>query len=37
VQKLQENFKKIKYLHVKRDDKFQQMVDALLNIKLDEK
>lgn len=35
VQKLQENFKKIKYLHVRRNDKFQQIVDALVNIELD--
>ena len=35
VQKLQENFKKIKYLHVKRDDMFQQMVDSLVNIEFD--
>tara|TARA_B100000315_G_C14371198_1_gene493029 strand:+ start:389 stop:784 length:396 start_codon:yes stop_codon:yes gene_type:complete len=35
VQKLQENFKKIKYLHVKRNDPFQQIVDALLNMELD--
>ena len=37
VQYLQENFKKIKYVHVKREDQFQQIADALLNIKLDEK
>jgi ribonuclease HI len=35
VQKLQNNFKKIKYVHVKRMDKYQQMADSLLNIKLD--
>lgn len=35
VQKLQNNFKKIKYVHVKRKDKYQQIADALLNIKLD--
>tara|TARA_Y100000031_G_C7939426_1_gene256360 strand:- start:27 stop:425 length:399 start_codon:yes stop_codon:yes gene_type:complete len=35
VQKLQNNFKKIKYVHVKRKDKYQQISDALLNIKLD--
>lgn len=35
VQKLQENFKKIKYLHVKRNDSFQQIVDALVNIEFD--
>ena len=37
VQKLQDNFKKIKYIHVKRNDNFQQIVDALLNIELDKK
>lgn len=37
VQKLQENFKKIKYLHVSRWDKFQQIVDNLLNMELDGK
>ena len=37
VQQLQENFEKISYLHVRRNDKFQQMVDAVLNMKLDEK
>ena len=36
VQKLQENFKKIKYIHVRRNDAFQKMVDALLNMELDE-
>lgn len=35
VQKLQENFKKIKYQHVSRWDKFQQIVDGLLNGELD--
>ena len=35
VQKLQDNFKKIKYLHVKRNDQFQQMVDSLVNIEFD--
>lgn len=35
VQKLQDKFKKIKYIHVKRNDNFQQIVDALLNIELD--
>jgi len=34
VQKLQENFDKIKYVHVSRWDKFQQMVDALLKEEL---
>ena len=37
VQKLQENFKKIKYQHVSRWDKFQQIVDGLLNEELDRK
>jgi ribonuclease HI len=37
VQRLQENFKKIKYVHVRRNDNFQQIVDALLNIELDKK
>ncbi|MBI4116158.1 ribonuclease HI family protein [Candidatus Pacearchaeota archaeon] len=35
VQKLQENFKKIKYVHVSRWDKFQQIVDNLLNMEMD--
>ena len=37
VQKLQENFKKIKYQHVSRWDKFQQVVDELLNRELDKR
>jgi len=37
VQKLQENFKKIKYQHVSRWDKFQIVVDELLNNELDKK
>jgi len=37
VQKLQENFKKIKYKHVSRWDKFQQVVDGLLNDELDKR
>ncbi len=37
VQKLQENFKKIKYQHVRREDKFQIVVDELLNEELDRK
>jgi len=37
VQKLQENFEKIKYLHVKRNNEFQQIVDALVNIEFDKK
>ena len=35
IQKLQENFEKIIYKHVRRDDKFQQIVDELLNAELD--
>ena len=35
VQKLQENFDKIKYKHVSRWDKFQQIADELLNQELD--
>jgi ribonuclease HI len=35
VQKLQENFRKIKYIHVSREDKFQQMADEMLNEELD--
>jgi ribonuclease HI len=37
VQKLQDNFKKIKYVHVRREDKFQVIVDELLNDELDRK
>ena len=37
VQKLQENFNKIIYKHVRREDKFQQIVDTLLNEELDRK
>jgi len=37
VQRLQERFKKIKYQHVSRWDKFQQIVDELLNKEMDEK
>lgn len=37
VQKLQENFKKIKYVHVNREDKFQVLADELLNNELDRK
>ncbi|MCH8945862.1 MAG: ribonuclease HI family protein [Nanoarchaeota archaeon] len=32
VQKLQENFSKISYVHVKRNNEFQKMVDFLLNV-----
>ena len=35
VQKLQENFKKIRYLHVSRWNKFQKLADELLNDELD--
>ena len=35
VQKLQENFRKISYVHVSRWNKFQQMVDNILNMELD--
>ena len=34
VQKLQDNFKKIKYVHTSREDVFQQMVDELVNEEL---
>lgn len=34
VQKLQENFDKIKYVYVSREDKFQQLADELLNQEL---
>ena len=37
VQKLQENFKSIKYKHVSRWDKFQRIVDELVNDELDRK
>ncbi len=37
VQKVQENFKKIKYIHVSRWNKFQQIADGLLNAELDKK
>jgi len=35
VQKLQENFKRIKYKHVGREDKFQQIADEILNEELE--
>jgi len=35
VQKLQDRFKRIRYLHVSRWNKFQIIVDELLNIELD--
>ena len=34
VQKLQENFKKVIYIHVSRWDKFQQLADGLLKEEL---
>jgi len=37
VQKLQEKFKKIKYLHANRWDKFQQIADELVNEELDKR
>ena len=37
VQRLQENFKTIKYQHVSRENKFQIIVDELLNEELDRK
>jgi len=37
VQKAQENFKKIKYQHVSRWDKFQIITDELLNEELDKR
>ena len=37
VQKLQENFKSIKYKHVSREDRFQIIVDEILNDELDRK
>ena len=37
VQKLQENFKKIRYLQVSRWNKFQRLADELLNDELDNK
>lgn len=37
VQKLQENFEKITYKHVSREDKFQVLVDEILNDELDKK
>lgn len=37
VQRLQDNFKKIRYLHVSRWNKFQRIADQLLNEELDKK
>ncbi|MFC1710713.1 ribonuclease HI family protein [Nanoarchaeota archaeon] len=35
VQKLQERFEKVRYIHVSRDNKFQKIADQLLNDELD--
>jgi len=35
VQKLQENFNKVSYVHKSREDKFQKVVDRLLNDEMD--
>jgi ribonuclease HI len=35
IQKLQERFKKIRYLHVSRENSFQKMADEILNEELD--
>jgi ribonuclease HI len=37
VQKLQENFKEVKYVHVSREDSFQKIADQLLNDEFDNK
>jgi ribonuclease HI len=37
VQKLQDKYKKIKYIHASRWDKFQKMADELVNEELDAK
>jgi len=37
VQKLQDNFEKINYQHVKRTNKYQKVADYLLNQELDKK
>jgi len=37
VQKLQDNFKKIRYLHVSRFNKFQQIADEILNDELNKR
>lgn len=37
VQKIQEKFEKIKYEHVSREDKFQQIADELLNEELNKR
>lgn len=37
VQKLQERFRKVKYVHVSREDTFQKIVDEMLNAELDKR
>jgi len=37
VQGLQENFNRVKYIHVSRGDKFQKIADKLLNEEMDRK
>lgn len=37
VQRLQENFERVKYSHVSREDKFQQIADELVNEELNSK
>jgi len=37
VQRLQDKFKKVKYMHVSREDKFQMMADELLNQEFERK
>ena len=37
AQKLQERFKSVKYLHVRREDYYQKIADKLLNMELDGK
>jgi ribonuclease HI len=37
IQKLQENFQKIRYVHISRWNKYQKIVDGLLNEELDKK
>jgi ribonuclease HI len=35
AQKIQDKFDKVRYLHARRDDKFQSMADELVNYELD--
>lgn len=37
VQKMQENFEKIRYQYISREDKFQQIADELVNAELESK